>query len=123
MKTIRILLAAICLSASVQATAQTTSTFVFAKINDPIMPIDRGDKYEDPLDAALKQSHLGEVTGGGTSLTKEKTIEWVGVDIELADVERGIPFVKRKLRQLGAPKGSTLEYELRGKKISTPVHD
>jgi len=87
------------------------------------MPIDRGDKYEDPLDAALKQSHLGEVTGGGTSLTKEKTIEWVGVDIELADVERGIPFVKRKLRQLGAPKGSTLEYELRGKKISTPVHD
>ena len=123
MNTIRILLAAICLSASVQATAQTTSTFVFAKINDPIMPIDRGDKYEDPLDAALKQSHLGEVTGGGTSLTKEKTIEWVGVDIELADVERGIPFVKRKLCQLGAPKGSTLEYELRGKKISTPVHD
>lgn len=123
MKTIRILLAALCLSATVQATAQSKEAFVFAKIADPIMPIDRGEKYEDPLDAALRESHLGEVTGGGTSLTKEKTIEWVGVDIELTDIERGIPFVKDKLRQLGAPKGSTLEYELRGKKIFTRVHD
>jgi hypothetical protein len=102
--------------------AQPASTFVFVKVAESIQPLDRGTKYEDPLDAALKAAKLGEVTGGGSSLSKEKKIEWVGVDIELTDVIKGVPFLRRKLFELGAPKGSTLEYELNGKKVELSVH-
>ncbi len=37
------------------------------------------------------------------------------------DLDKGLPFLKRKLIELGAPKGSTLEYQLEGKKIEIPV--
>ena len=87
------------------------------------MPIERSHKYEDPLDDALKMEKLGEVTGGGSSLSKENKIEWVGVDVDLIDLDRGLPFLKRKLIELGAPKGSTLEYQLNGSKIEVPVHN
>lgn len=102
---------------------QPQTTFVFAKITDTVQPIERGNKYEDPLDAALKSARLGEVTGGGSSLNKDRKIEWVGVDIELTDLPKGIPFVKSKLRQLGAPKGSVLEYEVGGRKISVGIYE
>jgi hypothetical protein len=103
--------------------AQQGTTFVFIKVNEPLQPIARGERYEDPLDAALKAAKLGEVTGGGSSLSKDKRIEWVGLDVELTNVMRGIPFLRRKLIELGAPRGSTLEYELNGKKFEVPVHD
>lgn len=103
--------------------AQPSTTFVFVKVMDRVMPVERGSKYEDPLDKALKQAKLGEVTGGGTSLTKEKTIDWVGLDVELTDVMRGIPFLKKKLIELGAPRGSILEYQFGGQKVQESVHD
>ena len=96
---------------------------MFVQVNESIQPLARAAKYEDPLDAALKQAKLGEVTGGGSMLTKEGRIEWVGIDVELANVDRGIPFLKAKLRDLGVPKGSTLEYRSDGKKFVVPVHD
>lgn len=111
------------LSLPCTAQAQKESTFVFVKIIESIMPIERSHKYEDPLDDALKMEKLGEVTGGGSSLSKENKIEWVGVDVDLIDLDRGLPFLKRKLIELGAPKGSTLEYQLNGSKIEVPVHN
>lgn len=101
--------------------AQKVPTFVFVRINEAIMPIERGHKYEDPLDEALKTAKLGEVTGGGTSLSKERNIEWVGIDVSLIDLDRGIPFLKQKLIDLGAPQGSILEYQLQGRKIEVQV--
>jgi hypothetical protein len=103
--------------------AQKLTTFVFVKVAESIQPIARGEKYEDPLDAALKAAKLGEVTGGGSSLSKDKQIEWVGVDVELKDVMKGVPFLRRKLIELGAPKGSTLQYEFNGKQIEVAVHE
>jgi hypothetical protein len=123
MKILRFLIALLLVTSCSVGWAQSNSTFVFAKITDTVMPIERGTKYEDPLDAALKQARLGEVTGGGSSLSKDKKIEWVGVDIELTDLARGIPFVKSQLRRLGAPKGSKLEYEVNGKNISVDITD
>jgi hypothetical protein len=104
------------------ASAQSPTTFVFVKIAESIQPIARGSKYEDPLDSALKAARLGEVTGGGSQLSKEKKIEWVGVDVELTDIAKGIPFLRAKLIELGAPKGSTLEYEFNGKTVELPIH-
>lgn len=103
--------------------AQHATTFVFVKITESIMPLQRGEKYEDPLDEALKKAGLGEVTGGGSMLSTEKTIEWVGVDVELTDLTTGIPFLRKKLTELGAPKGSVLEYEHNGETVQVPVRD
>ena len=37
---------------------------VLARIYEHIEPLDRGERYEDPLQAALDQAALGRVTGG-----------------------------------------------------------
>lgn len=103
--------------------AQQSTTFVFVKVAESIQPIARGSKYEDPLDAALNAAKLGEVTGGGSALSIDKKIEWVSVDVELTDVIKGVPFLRRKLIELGAPKGSMLEYEFNGKRIQLSVHE
>jgi hypothetical protein len=103
--------------------AQQTNTFVFVKVTESIQPVARGSKYDDPLDTALRAARLGEVTGGGSSLSKDKRIEWVGIDVEITDVAKGVPFLRKKLIELGAPKGSTLQYQFNGKKIELAVHE
>ena len=85
------------------------------------MPLDRGDKYEDPLDAELKERNIGEVTGGGSLLNAEKQIEWVGVDIEINDLQDSLLFVKSELKKLGAPIGSVLEITKDGELITIPI--
>lgn len=97
-------------------------TFVFVKIADTVAPLERGTKYEDPLNAVLKKAGLGEVTGGGSSLSAERKIEWVGVDIDLTDVPKGIALVKRTLRSLGAPQGTMLELEIDGKPVVIDIY-
>jgi hypothetical protein len=97
--------------------------FVFAKILDMVLPIERGEKYEDPLNAMLHEQHIGEVTGGGTMQRKDKTIEYVGVDIELVNLDSALEATRAKLRGLGAPKGSVLEFKRDGKDTSEPIHD
>lgn len=105
------------------AWAAPKPTFVFAKIADTVAPIERGSKYEDPLNEALKKEGLGEVTGGGSSLNADRKIEWIGVDIDLTDVAKGIPLVKSTLRGLGAPKGTMLELEIDGKPVVIDIHN
>jgi hypothetical protein len=77
--------------------------FVFARITDPVTPIERGTKYEDPLTESLEARKLGEITGGGTQLDKDKKILWVGIDIQLADLDGAVEFLRQRLRELGAP--------------------
>jgi hypothetical protein len=84
--------------------------FVYAKMWEAIQPIARGERYEDPVDAALKPSGLGEVSGGGSSIDKEHGIEFVGVDFDLASLD-SVGLVKRILEESGAPKGSELQFE------------
>ena len=102
---------------------QNTTQFVFAKIYDTVMLIDRGTKYEDPLNELLQEQNLGEVTGGGTMQNKDGSIQYIGVDIELTNLDDALQVSRKKLRELGAPKGSVLEYEQDGKQIVLPIHD
>lgn len=97
--------------------------FVYAQLNARIMPLERGDLYEEPLNEALTAKEWGEVTGGGTMQTKEGEIEYCGVDIDLYDVAQGIPFVTEVLANCGAPKGSKLQYQIDGEKIEVPFGD
>lgn len=108
-------------SAPVQAD-NAARFFVFVKVPEPLTPVERGQKYGDPLDEMLKREQLGEVTGGGSQLSEpdaegRRSVEWVGLDVELLDLERGIPALKQELLRLGAPAGTTLEFKRAGSQI------
>ena len=108
---------------SVDGLPEKPPIFVFVKIHEAIMPIDRGEKYEDPLDESLKKAGFGEVTGGGSQLSEPdkdgaRHIEWVGIDIDLTNFSNGLPLIKSELKRLGAPANTTIEYEINGQKIS-----
>lgn len=90
------------------APVQPSEVAVTAQLNHRIMPIDRGDRYEDPLNEALQARHLGETDGGGTMQLKSGEIEYIDVEMVLTDTTNGIPFVIEKLESFGAPKGSIL---------------
>jgi hypothetical protein len=73
------------------------------------MPIDRGERYEDPLHDALVERQYGETDGGGTMQSATGEIQFIDVEIILDDLELGVPFVIEMLEELGAPKGSVLK--------------
>ena len=83
---------------------------VIARLNARVQPIDRGDYYEDPLNDLLKQSNLGEVTGGGTQLADEPAgIEFCDIEILVDDVtEDTTRGLIERLEFIGVPKGSRL---------------
>jgi hypothetical protein len=90
--------------------SEPESHFVTATLWEPIQPLDRGDRYEDPLDEALGSEDLGGTCGGGSQLSSECGIEFVDIEIELRDLQRGLPVIRRVLEQQGAPKGSVLRF-------------
>lgn len=103
-------------SSTADQAVASKAQFVFVRIPEQIQPVERGAKYEDPLDAVLKKERVGEVSGGGTQLSApdangKKNIEWVGVDVDLTDFEKGMPILKRELLRLGAPAATLLEYK------------
>ena len=87
-----------------------TSNLIVARLNDRARPMDRGDLYEDPLDAVLKKRGLGHVSGGGTQQGASGEIEFCDVDIELAGpaTPETIAVIVDVLETRGAPKGSRL---------------
>src|SRR3954452_7067417 len=65
---------------------------VTAEFNHKIGPIERGEKYEDPLEEALRKHSYGETDGGGTTQSKEGEIEFIDVHMLLISPEKSIPF-------------------------------
>jgi hypothetical protein len=123
MRILRLFAVVVGLLSPIIAATQPKPIFVYVKINESITPIVRGQKYGDPLDSVLKSARIGHVTGGGSSLSKTGKVEWVGIDIDLIDIEKGIPLIQKKLIELGAPKGSSIEYEIGGRRVQVLVHD
>lgn len=119
----RIIVALLVLLLAGSAWGQSKPVLVLVQINEKIMPVARGNKYEDPLDSSLQQNRLGAVTGAGTHLARDGSVEWVELSVKLTNLESGVSFLKDKLRELGAPRGSVIAYEQFGKKIEVPVHD
>jgi hypothetical protein len=89
----------------------------YARLNARIMPLDRGEWYEDPLAEALAENGFGRVTGGGTMTSNEGEIEFCGIDIDLFNLPQGVPFICEFLTRRGAPKGSKLQYTHKRKDI------
>ena len=85
--------------------------FVTATLWEYILPIDRGERYEDPLDEALSEQNLGETCGGGSLISEAFGIECVDIEIRLTDLQRGLPVIVNTLQRRGAPLGSVLRYQ------------
>jgi hypothetical protein len=87
---------------------------VLVKIPDPVDPVERGERYDDPMTAALEASGVGVMNGGGT-IAGSLGIEGCYLDIEIADRTRGLEVIRTVLRKAGAPSNSTVEeYEPNG---------
>jgi len=93
---------------------------VIARIPEHIEPMDRGSRYEDPLQDALAIRDLGRVTGGGSQLTAAAEIGYVDVELALADLAEALDIAKRILEEAGAPVGSQLLFEEDGVDVERP---
>jgi hypothetical protein len=82
--------------------------FVLARFFEHIEPIDRGDRYEDPLNEVLESAGIGRVTGGGSQLTEEGRIEFADIEIELVDLDAALQAAVEALERAGAPEGSEI---------------
>lgn len=90
------------------------TVLLFVRIPDPMMPLERAEKYEEPLNDFLIANALGEVSGGGSMVSKPKDdgkrhIEWIGVDVDIYDPDKALPLVIEELKKLGVPKGTVIE--------------
>ena len=91
--------------------------YLYVEIPDSVGPIERGEKYEDPIEDVLSENSLGEVTGGGTMLATDKSIKYVGLDVTVYDLDKSLPIIAAELRKIGAPKGTVIHFSEEG---STP---
>lgn len=83
---------------------------LYVKIPEAILPVERGEKYDGPLDETLSRHGLGNVTGGGSMLKANKSIDYVGVDVAVKDLQKSLPLIAAKLREIGAPWGTVIQY-------------
>lgn len=87
-------------------------------LNMRLMPVDRGSLFEDPIDEVLKKYDLGEVTGGGTHLSKERMPLSCDIDISIKKdkIDNFISFLKNVNTMA---KGSYIEYGSERKEVGT----
>lgn len=90
-----------------EAAAERGQHFFYVLIPESLRPLDRGEKYEDPLSEALGE--LGEVTGGGSQMGEGDTIAFCGLDVVVNHRERGLKVIRECLRACGAPSDTIIE--------------
>ena len=79
---------------------------VTARLWEPIQPVARGERYEDPLQEVLQKAGLGEVDGGGCQLSETGEVTFAEVAIYLADLDDALRLTRDTLEAAGAPEGS-----------------
>jgi hypothetical protein len=90
-----------------EAAADRNEHFFYILIREPLGPVNRGEKYEDPLTDALGE--LGRVTGGGSQLGEGNTIAFCGLDVVVSDRDRGLSIIRACLRSCGASGDTVIE--------------
>jgi hypothetical protein len=81
--------------------------FLVITIPLPLFPLERGKRFEAPLLAAFEAFGIdGEVVGGGSLLGKSgsgRVVESCDIELEVSDVGRALPVIRRVLVAGGAP--------------------
>jgi hypothetical protein len=96
--------------------------FVYVKIPGDIQPLERGERFEDPLDDALTASGLGHVSGGGSQLDDphpdgSSRVEYCGIDVDVVDRVAALALIRAKLVELTAPEGTELHYTVGAERL------
>jgi hypothetical protein len=87
--------------------------FLVIHIPGDVEPMERGDRFEDPLDKALRKAgKVGKCVGGGTAFETEPEFRITGCDIEVeaADLARAMPIIRDTLVAATAPPGTTVTH-------------
>ena len=84
------------------------SQLIIARLYEHLEPIDRGERYEDPLQAVLEAAGLGRVTGGGSQLNESGGIDFVELELELDNLDDALTTTISALEAAGAPAGSEI---------------
>jgi hypothetical protein len=92
-----------------ESAAELGNHFFYVRIYEPLAPLDRGDRYEDPLQEALSAAGVGEVTGGGSQLGEGNTIAYCGLDVVVSDRDHGLAVIQETMLRLGAPLTTVIE--------------
>jgi hypothetical protein len=79
--------------------------FVYLKIPEPLMPLDRDSKYEDPIDAALGER------------------QFCGIDINVTDLEQARGLLRAILVELGAPAGTEIHFSIGDQKLQDELRE
>jgi hypothetical protein len=87
--------------------AEQGQHFFYVRIPESIGPVERDEKYAEPLGDALGE--LGEVTGGGSQLGEGNTIAYCGLDVVVNDRDRGLNVIRQSMRACGAPAATVIE--------------
>jgi len=90
-----------------QAADERRQHFFYILIHEPLGPVERGKKYEDPLTEALGE--LGKVTGSGSMLREDKTVAFFGIDVVVNDRDRGLKVIRQCLQTCGAADDTVIE--------------
>jgi len=93
------------------------------EINGKLMPMHRGDIYEDPLQEALEEAGIGNIDGGGTLLAEDGSVACCDIHIELVDGDENLEKLLEILAGLGLPKGSRLHFDADDDKEAIPLGD
>lgn len=83
--------------------------FFYVRIPGDIQALERGDRFEEPLELALGHAALGSVTGGGSQLGDDDKVEYCGIDVVTTDRVRGIEVIRRVMQECGCPNGAVIE--------------
>ena len=85
--------------------------YCWLKMPIRLMPMNRGEWIEDPLDEWLQENDLGEIDGGGTYINPDE-YGVVEIDVSFMLHSAAMPIDSRILpfvREFGLPKGSVLK--------------
>lgn len=73
-----------------------------------IEPIERGERYEDPLQSALSAAGAGEVDGGGSQLSALGEVTFAEIAAYVGDLDAAVPIIREIMEGAGAPEGSEI---------------
>ena len=83
-------------------------------IPESLLPLERGEKYEDALFEILWKHELGKIIGGGGILGDvdpadgKRPVESCSIELTLTDLDKALPLITESLIASGAPRGTTI---------------
>lgn len=86
-------------------------------IPESLGPLDRAEKYEDPLNNTLVTENLGKIISAGTYLSEnvdhdgKREITNAVIEIDLNDFDKGIKKIIKNLKFIEAPSGTVIQFQ------------